>query len=284
VRCGECDFIYIAEFQNKNSLIVEGPVLSRLDTRIPTNTNLNDHLKSHWKLSQMPAEFVEIPAERHNSLEALQRVGKYHSNGRILDFGCGWGFFLSIAKEKGWECHGLEPLAGHSLYARAKFGLEVVTDTLRDDTFPKNYFDVITAFQVFEHLPDPALTLKQLQTFQKSDGLILIEVPNIDTWGVRLLGGRYRHFNPDHINFFSKRTLRSFLESNHYEVLELYYPNRYLTLNRFINYWLRRTLPSSVVNPLSKFIRHHGWLERIIKINLGDILGVVARKPDMSLT
>ena len=52
--------------------------------------------------------------------------------------------------------HSLEPLVMPAIYARGRLSLRVVTDTLRDDTYPLEFFDVVTAFQVFEHIVDPA--------------------------------------------------------------------------------------------------------------------------------
>lgn len=259
-------------------LIFEGPLLRGLDPRVLTSRDLNDLPKDYWEFGLLARKLIELPALRRNAREALHKLARHMpAPGRLLDFGCGWGFFLDVARELGWQPSGIEPLPGHSLYARSKLGLEVITDTLRAGQFPADHFDAITAFQVFEHLPDPQETLRCLTSLLKPGGVILIEVPNIDTWGVRLLGKRHRHYNPDHINFFSAKTLGFFLERNHYQVLEVYHPSRYMTYHYLVNFWLRRLLPA----PLTEFILRHGRADfwgRILPINLGDILGLVARK------
>ena len=227
---------------------------------------------------ELRAKLIELPVLQHNAQDALHRVSRDVPNAKILDFGCGWGFFLEVAKSNGWSCYGLEPLPGHSAYARSKFGLEILTGTLKDDSFPENHFDVITAFQVFEHLPDPAAVIRQLWKIQKADGLILIEVPNIDTWSVKLLRKHHRHFNPDHINFFSAQTIKLFLENNGYMLIETYFPTRYMTIYHLLDYWFRRIFRSRMANLLNQAILQRVPPDKQIGINLGDILGVVARK------
>jgi SAM-dependent methyltransferase len=123
-------------------------------------------------------------------------------------------FFLAVAKDRGWFAYGLEPLPVCSVYARSKFKLNIVTDTLHEDTFPLEYFDAIASFQVFEHLPYPNRDIQILHKILRRDGLILIEVPNFDTWTMHLMKSRHRHFVPDHINFFSRKTLVQFLTNN----------------------------------------------------------------------
>jgi len=253
-------------------------VLDNLDPNVLASTDLRD-IAGCWELSLLPAKAAEWPAFRLNAGDALDRIEQYvQPPGRLLDFGCGWGFFLGVASERGWEPYGLDPLPGHAVHARAKFGATAVTDILRDDTFPPDYFDAITAFQVFEHLPDPAGDLARLHRMLKAGGVILIEVPNIDTWGVRLLGPRHRHFVQDHLTFFSARTLALLLEKHGFEVLSSYHPGRHMTVRHLVADWGGRYLPKPVVSATEALARQLGVWERVIPVNLGDIATVIARK------
>lgn len=277
VRCNNCNFIYISELVDSESLIFEDLTFG-LDPSLLVSSDLNDFPRDYWELSILPSKIIELPALEHNACDALARLTKYTSIGRILDFGCGWGFFLSVANRLGWQGYGLEPLPGHSTFARQKYKLDVTTGTLRENTYPIEFFDAITAFQVFEHLPNPFAIIRLLWKFQKPKGIIIIEVPNIKTLGVYLFRGHHRHFNPDHINFFSPQTIKLFLESNGYEVLETYYPVRYMTLYHLVNYWFRRLLPGYIVDRLAKLIKQRNLFDTQIKLNLHDIIGVIAQK------
>lgn len=278
VRCQICGLIYVSPVQDSRAIIGDGPVLAGADPAILTSENLCD-LSGCWELSQLPAKEAEWPALRCNAERALAQLHRHIGPpGRLLDFGCGWGFFLKVAQDHGWEPHGVEPLPGHAIYARSISDAQVVTGVLGDNTLAPGFFDVVTAFQVFEHLPDPAADLSRLHQALRPGGVILIEVPNIDTLGVRLLRARHRHFNPDHLTFFSGRTLSRLLQDRGFEVLSIYHPGRYMTVRHLTTYWGRRLLPRRTSHTLPMLAARLGLLSKILHINLGDIVAVVARK------
>ena len=278
VRCQRCGLLYVSPVQDGHAVIKNGPVLGDLDPKSLTSADLR-HIAGCWELSLLPAKEAEWPAFRLNAANALARIEQHvQPPGRLLDFGCGWGFFLGVARERGWEPYGLDPLPGHAVHARAKFGATVVTDILRDDTFPPNFFDAITAFQVFEHLPDPAGDLARLHRMLKPGGVILIEIPNIDTWSARLLGPRHRHFVQDHLTFFSARTLALLLEKHGFQVLNTYHPTRHMSVRHLVADWGGRYLPKHVVSAAEAITRRLGVWESTVGINLGDIVAVIGRK------
>lgn len=278
VRCRRCGLCYVSPVEDDHAIIQDGPIVGNLDPEVLTSADLHD-IAGCWELSLLPAKEAEWPAFRLNAADALDRIEQHaRAPGRLLDFGCGWGFFLGIARERGWEPYGLDPLPGHAVYARAKFGATVVTDVLRDDTFPPKFFDAVTAFQVFEHLPDPVSDLARLHRVLKPGGIILIEVPNIDTWSMRLLGRRHRHFVQDHLTFFSARTLALLLEKHGFRVLVSYHPTRHMTIRHLVADWGGRYLPMRVVSGTEAIARHLSLWEKVISINLGDIVAVIAWK------
>jgi SAM-dependent methyltransferase len=170
-------------------------------------------------------------------------------------------------------------LPGHAVYARARFGATVLTDTLRPASYPPAFFDVITAFQVFEHLPDPPAALNTLVRFLAPGGLLLIEVPNIATWSVRLLGPRHRHFVPDHLYFFSARTLGRLLQQAGLEIVESYYPRRRMSVRHLLTAWGGRLLPGPLARGAAQAARRAGLWEKTLSLGVGDILAVIGRRP-----
>jgi SAM-dependent methyltransferase len=242
---------------------------------------LND-VEDSWELKHLPDKEVEWPALRQNATKAIQRIERFIQKQpfqrRILDFGSGWGFFLAVAKEYGWDSYGLEPLPARAVYARAKFGLNITTDTLRENTFPPDFFDIITAFQVFEHLPYPGEDIHNLYKILRQGGLILIEVPNFDTWTMRIMKSHHRHFVPDHLNFFSGKTLGQLLDISGFKVVDQFQPKRYMSFHHLMKYWVRKYLPVSLSNALQNSFKKLGLMERTIGLNIGDILTVLARK------
>lgn len=173
----------------------------------------------------------------------------------------------------GWDCYGIEPLVMPSIYARGKHGLNVITDTLHDDTFPPEFFDVITSFQVFEHLIRPDDEIHRIRHILKRRGLVVVEVPIIDTYVGNLLGSRNRHFVEDHVSFFSVHTLCQLLQNAGFTIINIEYPARYMSLRHLIG-WLGKygKMFRSFLNMPERV------LNKRLYVNIRDIVCVFAQK------
>jgi SAM-dependent methyltransferase len=276
--------VYIACIEDDHALIFDGPVVcGQSDLSILTSCNLED-AREAWEFQFLPDREAEWPALRENAIDALQHIetwiNKPFHERSILDFGSGWGFFLAVAKERNWKTYGLEPLPGSAVYARAKFGLDIITNTLREGLFPPESFDAITSFQVFEHLPFPERDIQSLYKVLRPGGILLIEVPNFETWTMPIMKGRHRHFTQDHLNFFSYRTLGEFLEKNGLQVVDQYHPTRCMSIHHMFKGWILKSLPASKTGTVQNLLQRTRISEQTIKINIGDIITVIARKPE----
>jgi len=274
--------VYIAKIDQEEALIFDGPVTdASADRNILTTSNLAD-VQDLWEYSLLPDKEVEWPALERNAQDTLHRIekqgGSRGADRKILDFGSGWGFFLATTKKHGWSAYGLEPLPACAAYARATFGVEILTDTLRDDSFPPDFFDVVTSFQVFEHLPTPLENACTLHHLLKRGGVILIEVPNFDTWSMKLLGARHRHFVQDHLNFFSINTLGQLLNRAGFEVVDSYHTTRLMSVRHLVKYWLPKYLPFLARDEMQRVVANTPLWEMTIGINIGDIIAVIGRK------
>jgi len=269
--------MYVHQIDDPRALIVDGPVLYDGITPEALTSNRLADVAGSWEFDLLPDREREFPILRQNASAALARVGAHlphprATGGNLLDLGSGWGFFLAAAKEQGWSAYGLDPLPASAVYARATFGVPVVTDTLHDDTYPPAFFDVVTAFQVYEHLPNPGDTTRILHRIIRPGGVLLIEVPTGDTWTMRLLGRRHRHFVQDHLNFFSYDTLGRMLADRGFTVCDRYHPTRLMSCEHLAREWLH--LGDGVV----RLMRRTGIARRPIAMNIGDIITVIARR------
>ncbi len=152
------------------------------------------------------------------SLRAVQGL-------RLLDVGCSSGLFLDQARTAGFEVHGAELSADTAAFARSHFGLEVHAGDWREAGYAEGSFDVITLFDVIEHLPDPFAELVAIRRLLKPGGLLLQSTPNIDGLFPRLsyaLAKRLDYWPhpepPHHLYQFSDRTLSEMTERAGYEV------------------------------------------------------------------
>lgn len=275
MRCADCGFIFIPKISNHKAIISDRPVLGNLPITARASDNLDD-LKGSWEIPIIQFKEREFPAMRRNTLKALKRLEMYADRGPMLDLGCGTGIQLHTACEQGWQGQGLEPLTGHAIYARAVFGLPVVNDVLREDSFPPEFFNAITAYQTFEHLPDPVQVIQRLVKMLKPGGALLIEVPNIDNLLVKLLGPRHRHYVIDHLNFFSAATLGELMKDNGLWVVSEHYPARSMSIGHLAE-WIYHLMPAT--KPFH-WLGTRPWIaKRIISVTLRDIVEVIGVKP-----
>jgi 2-polyprenyl-3-methyl-5-hydroxy-6-metoxy-1,4-benzoquinol methylase len=277
VRCLGCGFVYVNPIETLESLVLNGAVLDGRPTRLLKSADAVDILGS-WEEPIINKYLAEEPAKRVNASAVVRSLNELApGRGKLLDIGCFCGIFLDEAAKEGWDCTGLEPLVMPAIHARSAYGLSVVTDTLRDGLFEPDSYDVVTAFQVLEHMVDVAGELAKISRILKPGGLFVAEVPNIDTLGVKLLGRRHRHFVMDHVNFFSARTLAMFMERYGFRVIGHHYPKRVVSCGH-LGWWAEEAIGKGVGKAVRKVSDYLRLNKRMVSIGIGDIITMDARK------
>lgn len=221
-------------------------------------------------------------AERENLLLSSQKrltdIEKIAKVGRILDVGCATGFFLEAAKESGWKPYGVEVSNFAGSVARKKFGKNVTIGELQKNTFHKNYFDAVTLWDTIEHLPDPKETLKIIQGILKRGGLICLSTGDIESLLAKISGKSWHLYHlPEHLSFFSPKTIRNLLKSCGFRVISISHPGSYYT----IEYLIRRLASSYHGKPLKileRIITNVSLRKMSLYVNLFDIMTVYAKK------
>jgi SAM-dependent methyltransferase len=146
-------------------------------------------------------------------------VTKRRQPGRILDIGCATGDFLARMAHHGWSTQGIEMIDAAAAVARETHGLDVFTGSLEDAHLPSHSFDAVTLWHVLEHLPDPRATLVEIRRIIKEDGMLVIAVPNPDSWDARLFGTAWAGYDvPRHLFTFPPATLGRLLEATGFTV------------------------------------------------------------------
>lgn len=141
-----------------------------------------------------------------NKLEQIERRIGHH--GKILDVGCSFGFFLDAARQQGWSVEGVDISPYAASYVRSHFNLSVQNAAVTETEYPSQSFDVITMWEVIEHLPNPIRALQHLSGFLKDNGLIVLGTPNVDSYLAMIQGKRWRNWEPPaHLLYFSPKTM-----------------------------------------------------------------------------
>lgn len=160
-------------------------------------------------------------------LDIIPFVGE----GRLLDIGCGNGRFLSTMRKLGWQTHGVEKSPKASRYAREELHLDVNTGDLLDSKYQDNFFDVVTMWHSLEHLFEPLKTLKEIRRIIKNDGLLVVSVPNIDSFVARVFKTYWYGLQlPVHLVAFTTDSITKILKSAGFDVKKVYYDRRNSTL------------------------------------------------------
>jgi SAM-dependent methyltransferase len=165
---------------------------------------------------------------------------------RLLDIGCGNGFFLEEAADMGIkEVFGVEP--GKASVKKAPLWLRkrIKVDIFKPKLFKKRSFDLITCFQTFDHITNPKSFLKEARNLLKTGGKTLFIQHDTGGLSVKLLGERSPIFDIEHIYLFNKKTLKKIFEQNGFRVIEVFdVKNRYP-----LSYWVRMLPFPKVIKP-----------------------------------
>jgi len=148
-----------------------------------------------------------VPKRKHVYRETLRAIARYQAIApllqtgmQLLDVGSGGGFFPYVVRQHGMDAQGIEPNQGFAKYAIETFGVPTSNAFFQDVDIAEQSFGVITLNHVLEHLEDPCATLRQLGKWLKTDGFLVVEVPNIEaTYHAphnRFHVGHLYNFNP----------------------------------------------------------------------------------------
>lgn len=156
------------------------------------------------------------PADRLRARWGRRRVAKtfppWLGEGRLLDVGCATGRFLQLMASVGWRVSGIELDPEAAAKARTVTPEVIVGDPAELALRPAA-FDVVTAFHVVEHLPDPAGAVRNMLSWLAPGGLLVIEVPNVGGWGSALFGRHWSGLDfPRHLIHFTPTTMRALVE------------------------------------------------------------------------
>ena len=142
---------------------------------------------------------------------------------RLLEVGCGYGYFLSEAFEEGFDVAGVEFNPSAVERFRAKYSFPVWCGAMEDVDLEHGSYDCVAMFDVIEHLLDPFACLDKTHEALKPGGLLALSTMDAESWSSRLLGKRLEDFRRtrEHLIFFGRETLRSVLDEHGFDTVSI---------------------------------------------------------------
>ena len=205
---------------------------------------------------------------RHQARRVLRRLRRYQPSGRLLELGCAYGFFLLEARQH-FEVQGVEisPFAAEQARKR---GLQVVAGEFQNIPFAAAGFSAVCLFDCIEHLVDPFEYLRKIHSVLERNGVVALTTGDIGSQYARWSGRKWRLMTPpQHLFFFSAKTLKEMLVRTGFEVLGISYPWKLVPWSLML-YQISPRLKTAL-GPL-------GRLPLAMYVNLFDAMFLIARK------
>lgn len=161
----------------------------------------------------------------------LSLIEKYNVNkGLLLDIGCGGGYILTAAQNRGWQVEGYDVDCEFVKSLQKKLNIKIHCGDFTKIKWKKNYYDVITLHQVIEHLKNPVEYIEIISSSLKKSGILFIALPNINSLSCRLKFlqerikirkkkvGAYYSAN-HHLWYYTPKTLKYLLNKYNFKIL-----------------------------------------------------------------
>lgn len=267
ICCGGTERSFLIAIGDWEVYKCSGCGLGVLDPR-PDSSELcalyrESYFVSHYGESLEPGS----PGMRRRISQEAHRIrffGKFKRSGRILDIGCGRGYFLHACRLRGYDVAGLDVSEEAAASVRNALGIPVKAGPLREDMFDPESIDVVTMWHSLEHTTDPGRCLDQTRKWLRADGLLVVDVPNHEGTDARRRWGRWEDWDlPYHLYHFTPSSLGALLARHGFRVT---------ASKSYHSEWVRNQLKKIpligiVARPIAKFYSGAGY-------------AVVARKAD----
>jgi SAM-dependent methyltransferase len=168
---------------------------------------------------------------------------KLPAGSRVLDVGCGLGALLDVMNGRSFDGYGVEVGQGSAAFTSQRYPNRVHAGTVESAGYPDGFFDLVTMFDVIEHLEDPVVTLTEVKRILAPNGWLYVMTPNIYSINSQLMRSRWYQYKPhEHLFYFSPRSLTVALKRCGFSKTNLWSTGIYTSIGR-ITLVTKRTNP-----------------------------------------
>lgn len=255
VQCFHCGYVYANPRWSDDDLM-------RAYTAVEDNTYVTER------------QGRELTFKRH--LQAMEKIIGPANGRSLLDVGAYIGVFVEVAAAAGWQATGVEPSSWAAEEAR-RHGLQVIAGTQNAPELDGQTFDVITMWDVIEHVSDPSAEMAKAYQLLKPGGWLVAHTMDIDSLTAKLMGNRWPWLMDMHLHYFSQKSIAKMLQKNGFEVVWSGIQGRYLRLGYLAT---RIGGLSPLLGRLTgQFFNTLHLSEVPVTVNFGDLFTVYARHP-----
>lgn len=231
VRCRQCGLLYLNP----------RPSLAELQNYYPTD----DYIPYTVAIEDEPSPFKRLDRRYGIHKRCRAVTTQFRQPGRMLDVGCATGVFLDGMRQRGWETYGVEINPEVAQYARQRLGLNVFASELSDTDFAAGFFDLVTLWDVLEHVYDPRQTLQEIARVLRPGGLLVLSLPSLGSFEARLFGTHWAGWDlPRHLHLFPQPVLGQLLAETGFQLQKVsFFTGRYYVFVLSTQLWLEEHLP-----------------------------------------
>jgi len=173
----------------------------------PVGKNAEKYIKNH------------IEPFQHDK---IVKVLRYKKSGRILDVGCGPGYFVREAKHAGFDAEGIEFSQLAVEYGLKLWDVNIKVDSFLESDFKTLTYDIITLWQVLEHLYHPTRIIEKAKKLLNSGGLLVIAIPNFASFQATFFKQDWYHLEvPRHLFHYTPKSITNLLEKQGFKILDI---------------------------------------------------------------
>jgi len=175
----------------------------------PSEKEINRYYSDDYRLDYKGRKTPSLYQTSRAGLCALNRYAALRvflrPGDTILDVGAGGGELVYVLRRLGFDAQGIEPNKAYAKHARLELEVPIKTGFVQTISFPNNSFSIMTMYHTLEHVEDPYAILLKLKQWLKSDGILIVEVPNVEA----TCQAPQRRFHFAHFYSFNKLTLQA---------------------------------------------------------------------------
>jgi len=180
-----------------------------------------DLIQSLYSEIEDPLYQEEEKGRSRNFIRILSALEKMHpEKGTLFDVGAATGILLDIAGKRGWEIDGIEPSTWAVNVAKDRYDLEIQKGIFEKAPLPVNWYTAVTMVDFIEHISHPNPAISKAHKILSKDGTLCLVTPNINSLAAQITGGKWWHFRPAHLGFFTKKSLDCLLRRNGLHVVK----------------------------------------------------------------